>query len=174
MIISTKRLILREMNENDFDALKNVFCHHDTMRFYPYKFDDARVKYWIDVNIEKYATFGFGLFAMCLKDTGEVIGDCGLTMQKINGVIRPEIGYHVRYDMQKKGFAKEAAAAVRDWVFENTTYKKVYSYMVSDNVASYNTAMSVGMKKVDDYFENDLHLVAYSISKSEWQSLKNK
>lgn len=53
--------------------------------------------------------------AVCLKETGELIGDCGLTMQNIGGVIKPEIGYHICKDMQRKGFAKEAASSVRDW-----------------------------------------------------------
>lgn len=64
---------------------------------------------WIEKNKERYRIFGFGLWAVCLKDTGEMIGDCGLTMQNIGGVIKPEIGYHMRKDMQCKGFAKEAA-----------------------------------------------------------------
>lgn len=41
---------------------------------------------------------------MCLKDTGELIGDCGVTMQNINGQIKPEIGYHIRKDYQRKGY----------------------------------------------------------------------
>lgn len=39
--------------------------------------------------------FGFGLWAVVLKETGELIGDCGLTMQNVDGVILPEIGYHI-------------------------------------------------------------------------------
>lgn len=44
----------------------------------------------------QYKIFGFGLWAVVLKETDEVIGDCGLTMQIINGQIKPEIGYHIR------------------------------------------------------------------------------
>lgn len=45
--------------------------------------------------MERYRVFGFGLWAVCLKITGEMIGDCGLTIQNINGTIFPEIGYHI-------------------------------------------------------------------------------
>ena len=49
-----------------------------------------------------------GLWAVCLKDTGEMIGDCGLTLQNINGEILPEIGYHICRDCQRKGYARDA------------------------------------------------------------------
>ena len=77
-----------------------------------------------------YRIFGFGLWAVCLKETGEMIGDCGLTMQVIHGKIKPEIGYHIRKDRQRKEYAREAATAVRDWTFQNTPFNVVYSYMM--------------------------------------------
>ena len=43
-----------------------------------------------------------------------MIGDCGLTMQRIGGTILPEIGYHIAKAHQRRGHAKEAAQAVRD------------------------------------------------------------
>lgn len=92
MRLETERLYLREMTEADFDALYEVLADPDIMRHYPYAFDEKRVRGWIAKNIERYETFGCGLWAVVLKETGEMIGDCGLTMQNINGVIRPEIG----------------------------------------------------------------------------------
>ena len=77
MKIETKRLILREMTEDDFGALYEVLGDSDIMRHYPYTFDESRVRGWITRNIERYRVFGFGLWAVVLKETGEVIGDCG-------------------------------------------------------------------------------------------------
>ena len=114
MVIETERLLLREMTENDFDALYQVLADSDIMSHYPYTFDDARVRGWIDKNIERYRTFGFGLWAVCLKETGEMIGDCGLTMQVINGQIKPEIGYHLRADKQRNHVAGECRKALRN------------------------------------------------------------
>ena len=136
MIIETGRLILREMTEDDFDALYAVLADSDNMKYYPHSFDEDRVRGWIRRNIERYKVFGFGLWAVVLKETGEVIGDCGLTMQIINGQIKPEIGYHIRKDCQGRGYASEAAKAVRDWTFMNTPFNIIYSYMKYANVPS--------------------------------------
>lgn len=174
MIIETERLFLREMTENDFDALYKVLADSDIMKHYPYTFDEARVKGWISRNIERYGIFGFGLWAVCLKETGEMIGDCGLTMQLINGQIKPEIGYHIRKDCQRKGYAKEAATAVRDWAFNNTPFNTVYSYMKSTNIPSCKTAVSYGCKQVDEFTDSENEITkVFAISREEWECLYN-
>ena len=122
------------MTHDDFDALYKVLADPAIMQHYPYAFDDARVKGWIARNIDRYRIFGFGLWAVCLRATGEMIGDCGLTMQLIGDQIKPEIGYHIRADHQRRGYAAEAAKAVRDWAFENTPFNILYSYMKHTNI----------------------------------------
>ena len=173
MKIETKRLLLREMTADDFEAMYRVLADSAIMQHYPYAFDETRVRGWIDRNIERYRVFGFGLWAVCLKETGEMIGDCGLTMQPIDGEIRPEIGYHIRRDQQRRGFAAEAASAVRDWTFENTPFNMVYSYMKYTNVPSQKTAAAYGCRKIGEYADevNEITTV-YAISRGEWDVLK--
>ena len=172
MIIETERLFLREMKENDFDALYEVLAVSDIMRHYPYTFDESRVRNWIRRNIERYRIFGFGLWAVCLKETGEMIGDCGLTMQLIDGEIKPEIGYHIRADKQRNGYAKEAAIAVRDWTFNNTPFQIVYSYMKYTNEPSVKTAISYGCKQVDEYKDDENEITkVFAISRDQWADL---
>lgn len=172
MKIETPRLFLREMNEADYDALYRVLADSDIMQHYPYTFDEARVKGWIRRNMERYQIFGFGLWAICLRDSGEMIGDCGLTMQLINGQIKPEIGYHIRADQQRKGYAKEAAAAVRDWAFRHTPFNVVFSYMKYTNEPSWKAAMSWGCRFVEEYADdvNEVTKV-YAITREEWARL---
>ncbi len=150
-IIETKRLYLREMNHDDFDALYKVLADPEIMQHYPYAFDEERVSGWIERNMERYRDDGFGLWAVCLKNTCEMIGDCGLTMQNIEGEMLPEIGYHIRADQQRKGYAKEATEAVRDWAFANTAYPALYSYCKYTNIGSYRTAASIGMHLLKEY-----------------------
>lgn len=170
MIIQTERLFLRKLNNDDFEALYRVLADKDIMRHYPYSFNEARVRKWIENNIGRYRVFGFGLWAVCLKDTGEMIGDCGLTMQSINGIILPEIGYHIRADKQRCGYANEAVSAVRDWVFSHTTFRVVYSYMRTENIPSAKTAESIGMSLVEKYTDVDgveISVYAIEIMKNE-------
>jgi len=172
MIIETERLILREMTREDFDALSKVLKDDDNMRYYPHSFTDEHVKNWIERNIKRYSVLGFGLWAMCLKETGEVIGDAGVTMQSINSFIAPEIGYHVRSDLHRRGYAREATEAVRDWTFNNLPFGAIYSYMKYTNLPSQKTAMSWGCKLVDEYADevNEITRV-YAITRQEWQAL---
>lgn len=82
-MIKTERLFLREMTEQDFDALYVVLSDSDIMRHYPYTFDEKRVPGRTNENMERYNTFGFGLWAVCLKESGETIGNCGLTIRPL-------------------------------------------------------------------------------------------
>lgn len=173
IIAQTPRLILREMTHDDFNTLYSVLADSDIMCHYPYTFDENRVRNWINCNIERYETFGFGLWAVCLKDSGEMIGDCGLTMQNINGSTKPEMGYHIRADKQRCGYAKEAAIAVRDRIFENTPFNRIYSYMKSTNIPSQKTAVSYGCRKLYEFIDSDNEKTAvYGITRCEWEMIR--
>lgn len=173
MRIETNRLMLREMTEDDYDSLYSVLADSDIMQHYPYTFDETRVRNWISKNIERYRIFGFGLWAVCLKETGEMIGDCGLTMQIIGGIIKPEIGYHIRKNKQRKGYAKETAIAVRDWTFNNTPFNVVFSYMKAANIPSAQTAISWGCRKVDEFIDEENETTnVFAVTREEWCCLQ--
>ncbi|MBP0982984.1 MAG: GNAT family N-acetyltransferase [Oscillospiraceae bacterium] len=169
MIIEIERLFLREMTEEDFPALYAVLSDSDIMQHYPYTFDENRVRGWIEKNIERYRIFGFGLWAVVLKETGEMIGDCGITMQNINGMIKPEIGYHIAKAHQRHGYAKEAACACRDWGFLNTPFNLLCSYMKTANTASSATAKAAGMTLVENFIDSEGESTSiYAITRDEW------
>jgi len=151
MIIETERLLLREYTMNDFDALYEILSDAETMQHYPAPYDEAGTRRWIEWNLDNYSKYGFGLWAVILKENGEFIGDCGLTIQNIDGESLPEIGYHINKKYWRRGLAKEAAQAVRDWAFENTEYPSLYSYCKYTNVASYKTAKAIGMHFEKEY-----------------------
>ena len=119
IVIETPRLILREFLTHDAEALACVISDPETMRFYPAPFDRQGVEGWIARNIRRYEKDGHGLWAIDLKSTGEMIGDCGITLQEVDGEPLPEIGYHLRRDMWGQGFATEAARACRDYGFDS-------------------------------------------------------
>ena len=167
IILETDRLFLREMNMDDFDALYKVLADMNIMQHYPYTFDEKRVRDWIERNMNRYRENGFGLWAVCLKDTKEMRGDCGLTLQNIEGEMLPEIGYHICADHQRKGYAKEAASAVRDWAFANTDYPALYSYCKYANVGSYKTAESIGMHFEKEYPDSENKITHVSVISRE-------
>ena len=172
IMIETQRLILREFTFDDFDALHEILSDAQTMQHYPAPFDEAQTRGWIAWNLENYEKYGFGLWAVVLKETGELIGDCGISRQNIDGQMLPEIGYHVHRKYWRRGFGKEAAGAVRDWAFEHTDYDVLYSYMKYTNVASYRTAMANGMKKVKEYADpKNTVSYAYAITKKDWERI---
>ena len=170
MRIETERLFMREMTMDDYDALYAVLADPEIMAHYPYAFDEARVMAWIQRNMDRYRAHGFGLWAVCLKQTGEMIGDCGLTLQNIDGEILPEIGYHIRRDCQRRGYAKEAAKAALDWAFTHTDYPAVYSYCKHTNLPSYRTAEAIGMRFVKEY-PDEVNGISHAsgITREEWE-----
>lgn len=172
MYLETDRLILREYTMDDFDFIYKILSDEETMQHYPHPFDGKKVKYWIEWNIENYEIYGFGLWAVILKETGELIGDCGITMQNIGGKIKPEIGYHIHKKYWRRGYGSEAAKKCRDYIFENTPFNIIYSYMKYTNVGSYATALSNGMHQVDE-FEDEINIVTkvYAITRAEWEQL---
>lgn len=173
MVIETQRLILREYTFDDFNVLFEIVSDPETMQHYPAPFDEQRTKEWIVWNLENYERYGFGLWAVVLKGSGEFMGDCGITIQNIDNEMLPEIGYHIHKKYWRRGFAKEAARAVRDWVFQNTQYDTIYSYMKYTNVGSYSTAIANGMKKVKEYPDEKNGIsYTYAIKREEWEKLK--
>ena len=172
-MIETERLTLRELTMDDLGPLYEIMSDPETMQHYPAPFDEERTRGWIAWNLENYRKYGFGLWAVVLKETGEFIGDCGITIQNIDGDMLPEIGYHIHKRFWRRGFGKEAARASRDWLFENTDYDVVYSYMKYTNAGSYRTAMANGMKKVKEYADPQNRIShVYAITREEWEGLK--
>jgi [ribosomal protein S5]-alanine N-acetyltransferase len=144
-ILETSRLILREFVPNDAEALARVLGDAETMRFYPMAFDRAAVESWIERNRQRYARDGHGLWAMILRESGDLIGDCGLTVQRIDGADEIEIGYHVQRDLWGQGLATEAARACRDYGFAQLPVERLISIIRPENLASRRVAEKIGM-----------------------------
>ena len=173
MKLETQRLIIREYTMDDFEDLFEILSDNETMKYYPRPYDENGVRRWINWCIDSYRQNGFGLWAIELKDEGVFIGDCGVSMQKIDGEIVPEIGYHVNKNYWRRGYAKEACAAVKDWLFENASFERVYSYMNRENIASRATAAANGMTMVKEYVDDSGEaLCVYSITREEWENSK--
>ncbi len=164
MILETERLSLRRLEETDFDALAAILQDPQVMYAYEHGFSEAEVRQWLDRQMERYAAYGFGLWAVIEKASGEFIGQCGVTMQDWDGREVPEIGYHLRRDQWRHGFASEAAAACKEYAFTELGFQEVYSIIRENNLPSQRVALRNGMSVrgsfIKHYYGMDmLHLV---------------
>jgi RimJ/RimL family protein N-acetyltransferase len=132
----SERLRLRPYTLADEAGLFDVFADPDARTFYPEMSDPAKVRGWIEWNLRNYDEFGFGLWALELKASGEFIGDCGLTHQDVEGRSELEIGYHVVRRERRKGYATEAARACLDFGFRRTSCASICSIVRPSNTAS--------------------------------------
>ena len=170
IILETKRLTIREMNINDFDGLKKVLSDPINMKYYPKPYDDNGVLRWINWCMDSYKKYGFGLWAVVLKETGEMIGDCGISIQNIDNELKPEIGYHLRLDYHRQGIGHEMTRAIKDYFFQNYDYDEVYSYMNINNISSERTAIKNGMKFIKTFESTNGEIdKVYRITRKEWE-----
>lgn len=144
-VLETPRLVLREFVYEDVDALAQVLSDPETMSHYPAPFDRSGVEGWIARNLRRYEQDGFGLWAIVLKSAGDIIGDCGITAQEVDGERLPEIGYHLRRDRWGQGYATEAARACRDYGFEQLKIDFLISLIRPENIPSRRVAARNGM-----------------------------
>lgn len=151
MILETKRLYLREMNQSDFASLCRILKDDETMYAYEGAFSEDEVREWLDRQIARYQKWGFGLWAVILKDTNEMIGQCGLTMQNWKDDEVLEIGYLFERAHWHKGYASEAAKACKKYAFETLNASEVCSIIRDTNIASQNVAIRNGMTVKDKW-----------------------
>ena len=172
-ILETSRLILREFSADDAEALSRVLSDPATMRFYPAPYDQAGVEVWIARNLRRYAEHSHGLWAMILKASGELIGDCGLTVQEVDGVDEIEIGYHVRRDLRGQGLATEAARACCDYGFARLPVEQLISLIRPENMPSRRVAEKNGMTVWKDVMRAGLRHLVYAIRRAASQQLND-
>lgn len=121
------------------------------MYAYEGAFSDQEVQEWLDRQISRYQKWNFGLWAVILKETGEMIGQCGLTMQPWKNTEVLEIGYLFNRAYWHKGYAAEAAKACKEYAFEVLGANEVCSIIRNTNTASQKVAVRNGMTVADSW-----------------------
>jgi len=146
--IETERLRLRPFHDDasDLDALLAVLGDERSMRYYPAPFDRAGARGWIERQLERYERDGFGLLVIEDRATGELIGDCGPTVQEAEGESFVELGWHVLRARQGQGIATEAGAACRDAAFASLDAPFLISLIRPENRASWRVAEKLGFE----------------------------
>lgn len=149
-ITETDRLILREMVPSDLEALCRILCDEEVMQAaYESAFCVEEARSWLDRHLKRYADFGFGLWAVVLRETNEMIGQCGLTWQTWRDKRVLEIGYLFQKAHWHRGYATEAAIACREYAFQVLNAQSVYSIIRDTHTASQKVALRNGMRRID-------------------------
>ena len=154
MKLETERLYMREMTQEDFQSLCKIMQDEEAMYAYEGAFSDVEVQEWLDRQISRYRKWGFGLWAVILKGTDEMIGQCGLTMQPWKDKEVLEVGYLFRRIYWHNGYAVEAAKACKRYAFETLDAKEVCSIIRDTNIASRNVAVRNGMTIADSWMKH--------------------
>ena len=166
-ILESDRIYLRKLNEADMPDLKQMYQDPENMKYYPAPYDEARMRRLLEWTDDNYRILGFGFYAIIDKSSGAFVGDCGLSMQNIDGELLPEIGYHLKPRYHHQGYATEAARLVKEFGFREFGFEALYGYATKENQPSLNVMIRNGMEFVKEYGEgNDIHVV-YRVLRSK-------
>lgn len=167
MRIETERLILREMMAEDLPALRKILQDPEVMYAYEHAFSEKEVIQWFENQLRRYWEDGFGLWAVVLKSSGKMIGQCGLTYQDFDGKRVVEVGYLFQKAFWHKGYAAEAAQACKRYAFDVLGQSEVYSIIRDNNIPSQQVAQKNGMlpcgRIVKHYYVMDMPHIVYRI-----------
>lgn len=134
------------MNAGDLDDMAALLGDPDVMSYYPAPKTRAEALRWIDWNRGLYQSRGHGLWILTLAESGEFVGDCGLTPQLVDGQEELEVGYHVRRALQGHGYATEAAAAARDFARDRLGARHLTAIIHPANRPSQRVAEKIGLR----------------------------
>ncbi len=158
------------MIEDDADPLLDIFSDPIAMRYFGVVFDMPRMEEWVRSNLEHEKEHGFSLLSVTLKESGEVIGDCGLETDEIDGQTIVGIGFDFRRSYWGKGYATEAALAVLEYGFTQFDFDSISGWIDPENKPSQRVAERIGMT-VDRYVMRGKKKYAlYSIKREDWKT----
>ena len=170
MILETFRLRLRPLVPSDCEAIYAVLGDPVTMRFYPAPYDKQGTLDWIERNLRRYAEDGTSLHAVVLKSNNETIGDCGPAWQETDVGRELEIGYHIRRDCWRNGYATEAARAAMKYAFENFAVDHLISLIRPENLPSRRVAEKNGLRTDREIDWKGIRHFVYAIGREEFNA----
>lgn len=168
--IETDRLILREFEESDVDAMFELESNPNVHTYVGNKpvtnIDQARA--YIEFVQQQYKDFGTGRCAVILKETNEFIGWSGIkfiTNEINNHKDFYEIGYRFIEEYWGKGYATEAGKAFVEYAFSVMKIDALYAYANAGNENSRKILEKLGLRYVNSF--------EYEGESDVWYELKN-
>lgn len=160
-ILETKRCILRETIEADVDAFYRIYEEPSITAFMENLFADREeeIRYTADYRKNMYEFYGYGIWSVILKETGEVIGRAGLDMRR--GFEEPELGFVIGVLWQRRGIAEEVCRAILRYGEEELGFTRVQALTEQENRASLALLKKLGFVFAGVYEEMGKEYLRY-------------
>ncbi len=151
-ILETERCVVRELSLEDLDGLFELYADDGmdayTEPLYPYEEEKEFHRAYIE-NMYRY--FGYGMWLVFEKETGELIGRAGLEHREYNDVVELELGYLIGKKYQGKGYATEVCRAIIDYAKENAGFERINTVIQDGNDISIALSKKLGFKQRESY-----------------------
>ena len=151
-ILETERCVIRELSLDDLDALFELYEDGEIDKYtdplYPYEEEKEFQRAYIE-NMYRY--FGYGMWLVFLKETGELIGRAGLEHREYHEEIELELGYIIGTKYQGQGLATEICKAILEYAKENTGFERINTLIEDGNVISERLTQNLGFVHVEDF-----------------------
>ena len=180
IIATTDRLILRTQAEGDLaDWMTHLNTPEATARLGGVRTEAEIAEKFVKM-ARSQAENGYAFMLVTLKD-GTFLGTAGMapiekegTPDALMGAV--QIGWHLRADCWRQGYAHEAARAVIALAFEKHGIPTLYSQTSPSNVASWRLMEKLGLRRREEldyedpaYPPEDNPTIVYSLAREDWQ-----
>ena len=170
--LNTARLSLRSFRDQDLDAFAALAANDGFMRFSSTgALDRAGAAALLERIMVRTRAALPSQFAVFEHGAERMLGYCGFFLQEVDGAEEIEIGYRLHPDAWGRGFATEAAQAVRDHAFRDLGLERVISIIHPDNHASERVARKNGMTREKSTTFRGFAVNIFAISRAEWEQL---
>ena len=182
IIAETDRLVLRTIEEGDAAEHFRVLNTPAVMARLggPKELHEIEAKH--AKAMQFHAREGFSFLMMIEKASGELVGHCGLKRVDSELARNPgdmEIGWIVREDRWRRGYAREAIAAVLEWAFDRLDAPHVVAFTSELNVPSWKLMEAIGMQRCEtlDFDDpafppEDRTTIAYRLTRKQWEEIR--
>ncbi len=154
IVLQTDRLIIKEYKTEYVNLAHKVFSDPKTMAFWPAPFSINETQKWIERSMHSYKENGFGRYAIYLKETNHLIGDCGILKLETDNALVHDLGYIIHAPFWNSGLGVEASKAVMDYGFNELNIERLYANMPFNHAASIKVAEKLGMKQIKEFHNN--------------------
>ena len=152
--LTTKNLILRAFTDEDVEGMYQILNGKNVLQYFPSNnpLTEERVQKMIHFLLGHWEKYGYGLWAVEHKESGTLIGRCGL--QYIAETDETEIDFILAPEFWGRGLATEAGQASLQFGFEVLNVKEVVGIVHPENLASQRVLEKLGMQRIEltEYF----------------------